>query len=124
MTSAPPPESTILLAESNYPHRLLLTEILTGRGYTVREAHDGLTARDLFELEPEAFDAVVIRSRLPNLNGVDLLKAVLAAAPSKPILFMKESTDEEIVGLEVTCEVIAKPFSKLEFISAIQRCLS
>lgn len=127
MSSSPPDTShgsRILLAESNYPLRLLLVEILVARGHQVQEAHDGLTARDLFEVEPGHFDLVIIRSRLPNLNGVDLLKAVLTAAPAKPILFMKESTDEEIVGLEPTCEVIAKPFSRLEFITAIQRCLS
>lgn len=114
----------ILLAESNYPLRHLLTEILVARGHQVQEAHDGITARDLFELAPQQFDLVVIRSRLPHLNGLDLLKSVLTVAPRKPVLFMKESADEEIVGLDPACQVISKPFSQLEFISAIHRCLS
>lgn len=114
----------ILLAESSFPMRSLLVGLLASRGHAVREAEDGLIARDLFELDPADFDVVVIRSRLPRLNGVDLLKVVRAAAPGKPILFIKESEDEEIVGLVPECEVIAKPFTTFEFISAIQRCLS
>ena len=119
-----PIPARILLAESSFPMRSLLVGLLASRGHAVREAEDGLIARDLFELEPADFDVVVIRSRLPRMNGVDLFKAIRAAAPGKPILFMKESEDEEIVGLVPECEVITKPFTTFEFVTAIQRCLS
>ncbi|MES2965741.1 MAG: response regulator [Bdellovibrionota bacterium] len=119
-----PFRAKILLAESNLPLRSLLIEILEARGHAVRTAEDGILARDLFELAPEDFDLVVIRSRLPQMNGLELFRVVRTMAPGKPVLFMKESADEEIVGLAPCCEVISKPFSKHQFITAVQRCLS
>jgi DNA-binding response OmpR family regulator len=116
--------ANILLAESSFPMRSLLVGLLESRGHSVRAAEDGLMARDFFELEPETFGVVVIRSRLPRMNGVDLFKLVRTMAPEKPVLFIKESEDEEIVGLGPDCEVITKPFTTLEFVSAIQRCLA
>ena len=114
----------ILIAENNSAVRTMICELLGARGHDVFVAYDGTMARDVFEQSQTAFDLIVIRSHLPLMGGVELLKVVRSRSPAVPILFIKESIDEEIVGIDESCEVISKPFSPLEFVLAVQRCLS
>ena len=118
------PTAKVLIAESNDALRSFLSETLEWLGCEVVQSSDGAQARSLFEKDSDSVHLVILRSELPILNGVELLKAIRQRHPTKPILFMKESLDEEIIGLDAACEVLAKPFSKLEFTSAVRRCLT
>lgn len=51
---------------------------------------------------------------LPDINGFDLCRRMLAAAPDLPVIFLTARSEEldRIVGLEIGADdYIAKPFS-------------
>lgn len=76
----------ILVVDDEAPFRGLLRDILEGAGHGVVEARDGLEA--LRYLERGAFELVVSDRRMPNLDGVGLLKRVQSLPSPPPVLLL------------------------------------
>ena len=66
----------ILLVEDNEINREVARELLTLAGLTVVEAHNGYQALD--RLAAEQFDAVLMDVQMPELDGVETVKAIRA----------------------------------------------
>ncbi|MBG0790024.1 MAG: response regulator [Desulfovibrionaceae bacterium] len=64
----------VLLVDDDYDFTNVLRKRLARRGFSVRTAADGGEAFAMVESEP--FDVVVLDVGLPDVNGMQLLKAI------------------------------------------------
>lgn len=109
-------QSMKVLVVDDFPTmRRIIKNLLKEIGYeNVDEAEDGDVALD--KLKGEGFDFVVSDWNMPNMTGLDLLKAVRAEAGIKDIPFLMvtaEAAKENII-LAVEAGVnnyIVKPFT-------------
>jgi CheY-like chemotaxis protein len=70
-----------------------LTEFLTGTGYEVRAARDGLAAlRAIVERRP---DVVLLDIDMPGLRGTDALPFIHALAPHAQVVMVSGTQDDE-----------------------------
>ncbi len=71
------------------------------------------------------FDLVISDVRMPELNGADMVREMLAEAPIMKVLFITGYTDESVnqqIG-ELPFEVIRKPFSREHILARVQATL-
>jgi len=67
----------ILLVEDDKNIRTLLREFLVRNGYEILEASNGEEALDLYEMEKEKPDLVIIDYLLPSKNGLQVINELL-----------------------------------------------
>lgn len=83
----------LLLIHDPETTQLSLPTILEQEGFVVVQVHGGIQA--LCEIQFRHFDAVVIDSHIPNLNGLDLLRQSRTTWPEIPIILFTEDDWEE-----------------------------
>ena len=76
----------ILVVEDEEAQRSLLAGLLKNEGYTVGEAADGATAYDL--LQKGIFEIVLLDYRLPDTDGLTLLKKIKELNPSTEVVMI------------------------------------
>ena len=109
------PKMKILVVDDFSTMRRIVRTLLKELGYTnVDEAEDGVMA--LAKLKSEAFDFVVSDWNMPNMTGIDLLKAIRADAALKhlPVLMVTaEAKKENIIEAAQAgaSGYIVKPFT-------------
>ncbi len=113
----PPTSSTprpkILIVDDEKSIRLTLSAFLRGEGYEVATAEDADQARTL--LASGAWDAVVTDIVLPGVSGVELLKAIRAAAPDVQVIMMTGEPTVETATEAVRAgarDYLSKPVGK------------
>jgi len=129
--SAPEPApaggtETILLAEDSDIVRDLATAALKGAGYTVLMAPDGRQAVDMAAGYAGAIDLLITDVVMPEMNGVEVAKAVTSARPHLPVIFMSGYTEETIAyhGVETDTHIfMAKPFMTDELLRKVREVL-
>ena len=98
----------VLVAEDEEAVALLIDLDLSESGYRVTCAPDGAVADA--ELESQAFDAVVTDVRMPNLDGVGLVRKIVASWPGMPIVvlsgYMTEEQNRTLLSLGVQPEAL------------------
>ncbi len=101
----------------------------TVRAYLEREGYQVLTARTGQEgLEAhrrESPDLVILDWMLPGLSGLDVLRAIRAAADT-PVIMLTARTDEpdRVIGLKIGADdYITKPFSPRELVARVEAVL-
>ena len=93
----------------------VVSEYLSGRGYSVTGFSDGIQAREA--LRGALPDVLVLDRMLPGIGGDELCRLVRAASPQTPIIMLTalDAVEERIDGLEHGADdYIAKPFSLRE----------
>ncbi|MDR1607729.1 MAG: sigma-54 dependent transcriptional regulator [Deltaproteobacteria bacterium] len=101
----------ILVAEGDRPMRSALFTALTRQGHAVELAEDGLKAQSLFQ--ESKFDLVLTSLRLPNLDGLGLLREVKKLRPQTPVIVMSSggSVEDAVVAMREGAEdYLIKPF--------------
>jgi DNA-binding response OmpR family regulator len=114
----------ILIVEDDPHIRLGLVEILTGEGYTVTTARDGVEALARAKAEPP--DLIVLDVMLPRKSGFDVCRELRAARQTVPILMLtaKGQETDKVVGLELGADdYVTKPFGVRELIARVQALL-
>ncbi|HOC46756.1 MAG TPA: response regulator, partial [Syntrophorhabdaceae bacterium] len=76
----------ILVVEDEQSQRSLLAGLLKKEGYTVDEAEDGAMAYGL--LQKGIFEIVLLDYRLPDTDGLTLLKKIKELNPSTEIVMI------------------------------------
>jgi two-component system NtrC family response regulator len=76
----------ILIVEDEESQRSLLAGLLKNEGYTVNEAADGAGAYDL--LQKGIFEIVLLDYRLPDTDGLTLLKKIKELNPSTEVVMI------------------------------------
>jgi two-component system, OmpR family, response regulator len=99
----------------------LLSMALRYEGWEVRTAADGLAAvRTARGFRP---DAVVLDVMLPDLDGLEVLRRLRAAAPHLPVLFLtaRDAVEDRIAGLTAGGDdYVTKPFSLEEVVARLR----
>ncbi|HWP66273.1 MAG TPA: response regulator [Candidatus Limnocylindria bacterium] len=116
------PEPVLLLVDDDEVLRSRLARALRERGHTVREAADAAGAAAAAEAGDVGW--AVVDLRLPDGSGLDVVRAVHAAAPAAPIVVLTGygsiATALEAVKLGAT-HYLTKPASVDEVLAAFAR---
>ncbi|MFN2507796.1 MAG: ATP-binding protein, partial [Chthoniobacterales bacterium] len=114
---------TILLVEDEEMLRELGIEILSGEGYRVIPARDGIEAVDLFATHRDEIGLVVCDLGLPRLGGQDVFKRMKEIKPSVRAIvvsgYLEPSIRSEILKAGVI-DTIQKPYDFREMLERIQ----
>ncbi len=97
---------------------------LESEGFTLRWFDRGEPA--LAALSSGSPALAIVDVGLPDINGFDLCRRMLAAAPDLPVIFLTARSEEldRIVGLEIGADdYIAKPFSPREVSARVRTIL-
>ncbi|HEY8613073.1 MAG TPA: response regulator [Roseomonas sp.] len=121
------PALHVLVAEDEASVALVIDENLTECGFRVTCAPDGAVA--VAELSAHPFDAVVTDIRMPNLDGVSLVRSILATFPRMPIVvlsgYMTAQQRGELLALGVPAEaLLEKPSGFRDLRGTLIRLLS
>ena len=79
-------EQSILVVDDESAMRLLLTAILEEEGYLVTAAQNGKEAWEL--IQKRTFDLVISDYRMPQMNGLELLKLILEHGIETPLVML------------------------------------
>lgn len=114
----------ILIADDDPGIRALLGDILTERGHRVTQAADG--RQGLALCDGQDFDLAVVDIFMPNVDGLEMIRALKRTKPALPILAMTgvlHALDWSISAAEDFGAVIAleKPFSLPDFVGIVER---
>ncbi len=113
----------ILLIEDAVDLANAIRRELETNGFNVRHALDGLSGLQLFK--KEAPDLVILDWMLPELSGLDLLRAIRADSVV-PILMLTARHEEadRVIGLELGADdYMIKPFSMRELTARVRALL-
>ena len=100
-----------------------IDDYLTGEGYEVIKAYDGVEALD--KMRQNLPDLVVLDIMLPGLDGFEVCKQIRTES-TVPILMVtaKDSDVDKIVGLEIGADdYIPKPFNPRELVARVKAIL-
>lgn len=109
--------ATILIIEDEEDLRLLLRFTLGGEGHQIVEAATGAAGAALWS----DADLVLLDIRLPDINGLDLLRSLPVTAT--PVIAMSAHAGRDIrdAAIEAGCvEYLTKPFTPTELSGAIR----
>jgi two-component system response regulator PilR (NtrC family) len=87
-----PAHAHVLVVDDEFLIRWSLRERLVGDGFRVVEAGDAATARAVFRAQ--RFDVVLLDLRLPDSDGLDLLRELAAEARSRIIVITAHGNAE------------------------------
>lgn len=114
----------ILLVEDNVTLAEGLCGILRGSGYAVDVVHDGASANAA--TAAEAFDLVILDLNLPELDGLDVLRAMRARRVPAAVLILtaRGTPEDKIRGLDLGADdYMIKPFDIGEFEARVRMLL-
>jgi DNA-binding response OmpR family regulator len=115
--------ATILVVDDEPKIAQLARDYLEHAGFTVLTAADGRTG--LARAREERPDLIVLDLRLPDLDGLDVTRA-LRKDSSVPIIMLTARGEEsdKLVGLELGADdYIVKPFSPKELVARVRAVL-
>ncbi len=108
-----PPTACVLVVDDEALIRWSVGEALARRGYEVIEATDARSALAQVGTDAHRIGAVVLDLRLPDSQGLDLLKAIKRQAPTSPVILITAygwpGLKAEAVAAGAYC-VLDKPF--------------
>ena len=113
----------ILLAEDFQPFRAFVTALLSGNGYALYEASDGLEAIEkVQEFQP---DLILLDIHLPRLNGFEVARRVRELVPSSKIVFFTLESSTEVVqeALNLGAGYVAKMRARTDLPVALTEVL-
>ena len=111
----------ILLVEDEAHVVSFIKKGLSEEGYAVSVALDGMTGLEM--QQENQFDLVILDIMLPQMNGLEVCKAIRQTDKLVPILFLTAlGTSENIVlGLENGADdYLVKPFKFIELVARIK----
>ncbi|HEX4341035.1 MAG TPA: EAL domain-containing protein [Polyangiaceae bacterium] len=121
---APQQGARVLVADDEPGILKMVSRILTGAGFEVIPASNGREAARL--LARETFDAVLTDVSMPEMTGVELLRAARATDLDVPILLMTGAPDIESATEAVrqgACDYISKPFLPIALERSVRRAV-
>jgi len=120
--------SSILVVEDSPAIRLSVVAYLEAQGFAVTEAENGRAA--IRALDRQGVDLIVTDVLMPEMDGIELIKAVRASRPDVKILAMSGGAPSLPAGfiLKMTQmfnadAVLYKPFRNEELGAAVARLL-
>ncbi len=102
----------------------VLSGVMAGEGWQVRTAADGMTA--LATARDFRPDAVVLDWMLPDLDGLQILRALRREAPQVCVLFLtaRDAVEDRIAGITAGGDdYVTKPYSLEEVLARLRGLL-
>lgn len=113
----------ILIAEDDADIVELLSLYLTGEGYTVFPAENGLQALEI--VESTKIDLAILDIMMPEMNGYDVLRRI-RENDNFPVIILsaKDLDTDRILGLNLGADAyLTKPFNPLEVVAYVKSAL-
>jgi len=111
----------VLIVEDNKDIANLIQLHLSDAGCQTVISEDGLSA--LEQTQKNSFDLVILDLMLPELDGLEVCKAIRQQPKYTPILMLtsKSSELDRVIGLEVGADdYVTKPFSIRELLARVK----
>ena len=102
----------ILVVDDEQNMRIALYEALSRNGYDVSVAENGQMALDMVEKAPP--DMLITDIKMPNIDGIELLRRIKAIRPSLPVVIVTgfATVDTAVEAMKQgAVDYIIKPFS-------------
>jgi two-component system response regulator PilR (NtrC family) len=116
--------SNILIVDDEQSYRQLLTLVFEGDGHTIRTATNGREALELVKAEPA--DVIISDVRMPDMDGIELLRASREHQPDIGVILMTAfasvETAREAFKLGAD-DFIQKPFDVEELKLLVKKTL-
>src|SRR4051794_8586839 len=116
--------ATILIVEDDRAMRMMLREALEEDGYTVEDVGGGRAGID--RVKQGGVDLVISDVKMPDLDGLDMLREIKAVAPSPHVITITAfgSIDTAIRAVKLGAfDHITKPFDVDQLILSVQKAL-
>jgi DNA-binding response OmpR family regulator/nitrogen-specific signal transduction histidine kinase len=120
--NGPGTKGEILVVEDTPASLALLSEMLSGAGYSVRQAPDGELALWTARLRPP--DLILLDIRMPGIDGFEVCRR-LKADPTNaetPVIFLSalDAVEDKVRGLSLgAVDYIAKPYQAAEVLARV-----
>ncbi len=117
--------TTVLVIDDERSMRDFLAIMLKKEGYQVFLAEDGKTATN--SINKNVFDVVISDIRLPDTNGIELLKHCKKVSPETDFILITAyaSTETAVEAVKMgAADYIFKPFDVDELRIRVQRCVT
>lgn len=116
----------ILFVDDSASMRQVVGMAISAAGYDVTSAEDGVDA--MIKVEADKFDAIVTDLNMPNMNGIELIKAVKQNANNKfaPIIMLTTESSDEMKqqGKDAGAKVwVVKPFKPDQLVGVLKKLL-
>lgn len=114
----------ILIVEDEAKIARVIQLELEHEGYTVEIARDGRKGLD--KVKQNHHDLVLLDIRLPELNGLEVLRRIRKSGNTLPVILLtaRNSTPDKVSGLDQGADdYISKPFEIEELLARIRACL-
>ena len=111
----------VLIADDHEDTRLMLRELLTMNGFVVIECAEG--TRAISEARRTLPDVVLLDGHLPDLNGVEVAKALRRCAEGThlPIVFVSGDDDSTAQAIAAGCETaLLKPVDPEDLLAVVR----
>lgn len=112
----------ILIAEDQDDNRYFLKSALEQRSFQVVDAKNGKIALELFQKSD--FDLVMTDIRMPEMDGLTLLRSIRQASPLTPVIIISAYGESENIIEALrnrACDYISKPYEQQEIFDSIDR---
>ena len=126
MTSGPGAGRTILLVEDEEGVRSVLSELLTGLGYSVLQAPNGVEAVRLAVDHTGTIDLVVTDMVMPEMSGQELGRSLAKLKPDLRILYMSAFASNiysPSALADALADFIPKPFDLEDFVVKVRELM-
>jgi two-component system, OmpR family, response regulator len=111
----------LLVIEDDKDLNRQLCDALLGQGYVVDRAFDGEEGHFLGETEP--YDAVILDSGLPKMDGITVLERWRAGNKKMPVLMLtaRDRWSDKVAGIDAGADdYVTKPFHMEEVLARLR----
>lgn len=116
-------DAAILVVDDDPQVRSFLVDALREHGYRVTEAPNGEAA--LGAITAQAFDLLIVDFAMPQMNGAEVARAATLRQPGLRILMVSGYSDSAAIeGILENVQLLTKPFTAVDLISAAREILS
>ncbi len=117
----------ILVVDDSVSIRHVVSMALTGAGYEVIEAKDGLDA--LSKLDSASVNLVITDVNMPNMDGITLLKSIKSRPDTKftPVIMLTTESEASIKdkGRAAGAKAwMVKPFKPEQMVAAVSKLIA
>lgn len=114
----------ILVADDNRYVNDIMTEMLREAGYEVLPVFDGLSALRLFDEQRP--DLTLLDYRMPEMDGIDVLREIKQLDPHAPVIFITGEGSEDVAVQAMKAgadDYISKPISFPDMLQTVNKML-
>ena len=117
-------DAQILIVDDEERMRNLLQKVLAKQGFSVQTSPNGIDA--LEKVDKNTFDVIIADIRMPEMNGINLLRAVKKSRPGIYVIIMTAfgSIDSAVEAMKKGAyHYITKPFKMSEISITLRKAL-